>query len=147
MSKQHYPEPTVGALIFNPEGKLLLVKSHKWRGKYVIPGGHIELGETIETALRREIKEETNLDIYDIEFLIMQEFIFDETFWQKGHFIFIDHVCKTNSDDVKLNDEAESHVWVSVDEALKLLIDPYTRIAIETYQKRKLNGSIHFNEV
>ena len=144
MSKQHYPEPTVGALIFNPEGKLLLVKSHKWRDKYVIPGGHIELGETIETALRREIKEETNLDIYDIEFLIMQEFIFDETFWQKGHFIFIDHVCKTNSDDVKLNDEAESHVWVSVDEALKLLIDLYTRIAIETYQKqeskRKANG-------
>ena len=33
-----YPEPTVGALIFNPEGKLLLVKTHKWHGKYTIPG-------------------------------------------------------------------------------------------------------------
>ena len=143
MTNQRYPEPTVGALIFNPEGKLLLVKSHKWRGKYVIPGGHIELGETIETALRREIKEETNLDIHDIDFLIMQEFIFDESFWQKGHFIFIDHVCKTDSDDVKLNDEAESYVWVSIEEALKLLIDPYTRISIETYVKRKPKGEIN----
>jgi nucleoside triphosphatase len=31
--EQKYSEPTVGALIFNPEGKVLLIKSHKWRGK------------------------------------------------------------------------------------------------------------------
>lgn len=40
-----YPEPTVSAVIFNPAGKILLCKSHKWGNKYVIPGGHIELGE------------------------------------------------------------------------------------------------------
>ena len=56
MLKQRYPEPTVGALIFNTENKLLLVQSHKWRNKYVIPGGHIELGETHVAALKREIK-------------------------------------------------------------------------------------------
>jgi nucleoside triphosphatase len=136
MPKQQYPEPTVGALIFDPEGKFLLLKSHKWLGKYVIPGGHIELGETIEQALIREIKEETNLDIYDIEFLIFQEFIFDKTFWQKGHYIFFDHACKTDSTDVILNDEAEEYIWVSIEEGLVLPLDPYTRIVIETYLKR-----------
>ena len=60
---QQYPEPTVGALIFNLEGKLFLMRSHKWRGQYAVPGGHIELGETMEQALRREVKEETNLDL------------------------------------------------------------------------------------
>jgi len=45
------------------------MKSHKWHDAYVIPGGHIELGETAEEALRREIKEETALDIYGIEFI------------------------------------------------------------------------------
>lgn len=136
MSRQQYPEPTVGALISNPEGKFLLLKSHKWLGKYVIPGGHIELGETMEQALIREIKEETNLDIYDIEFIIFQEFIFDETFWQKGHYIFFDYACKTDSIDVKLNDEAEEYVWVTIEQGLALPLDPYTKVVIETYFHR-----------
>ena len=137
MPRQQYPEPTVGALIFNPEGKFLLLKSHKWLGKYVIPGGHIELGETMEQALKREIKEETNLDIHDIEFIVFQEFIFDETFWQKGHYIFFDYVYKTDSTDVKLNDEAEEYVWVTIEEGLALPLDPYTKIVMETYLQKK----------
>ena len=50
-----YPEPTVGAIIFNPDNKILLCKSHKWNNKYIIPGGHIELGTKMEAALKREI--------------------------------------------------------------------------------------------
>ena len=57
MPEQQYPEPTVGALIFNAEGKLFLMQSHKWKGKYVMPGGHIELGERMLDALKREVKE------------------------------------------------------------------------------------------
>jgi len=42
MSEQASPEPTVGILIFNPKGELLLLKSHKWPGRYVVPGGNKE---------------------------------------------------------------------------------------------------------
>ena len=55
MAEQMYPEPTVGSLIINPDGELFLMRSHKWRGKYVIPGGHIELGESIVDAMVREV--------------------------------------------------------------------------------------------
>lgn len=130
MSKQKYPEPTVGALIFNPQGKLLLMKSHKWRDKYVVPGGHIELGECIEEALIREVKEETNLDIFDIRFLCYQDFIFDDSFWKSRHYVFLDFTCKTFSTDVILNHEAQEYVWVSLEEGLNLPIDPYTEHAI-----------------
>ena len=135
MAEQQYPEPTVGALIFNPAGKILLIKSHKWKNKYVIPGGHIELGEKVEEALKREIKEETGLDVYEIEFICFQEFIFDKAFWKKRHFIFLDFACKTNSREVKLNSEGQEFVWVTLDEALKLDIEPYTRKTIEEYLK------------
>lgn len=136
MPDQQFPEPTCGALIFNSEGKVFLMKSHKWRDKYVIPGGHVELGEKIEDSLKREIKEETGLDIYDIKFLCFQEFIFDDTFWKKKHFIFFDFACKTNSTKVELNSEGQEFVWVSVEGALKLS-EPYTKNAIQEYLRLK----------
>lgn len=136
MSEQQFPEPTVGALIFNPKGEIFIMKSHKWRGKYVIPGGHIELGEKMESALKREIKEETGLDISDIEFLLFQEFVFDEAFWKKRHFIFFDFVCKASSSKVTLDSEGQEYIWVSLNEALKLPIEPYTKKTIEEYMKK-----------
>ena len=137
MNKQRYPEPTVGALIFNPEDKVLLVKQDKWRGKYVIPGGHIELGETMEDALRREMMEETGLDIHDIQFALLQEFIFDQQFYKERHFIFFDFVCETDSFDVMLNSESQDYVWVSLEEALELPLDSYTRRLIEQQRSKR----------
>ena len=130
---QTYPEPTVGALIFDPQGRLFLMRSHKWGGRYVVPGGHVELGETLEAALRREVAEETGLAIRDIRFVCMQEFIYDRAFWQPRHFIFFDYACRNDKTDIRLNDEAEEYVWVPVDEALRLPVEPYTEKAIRAY--------------
>lgn len=96
-SRQAYPEPIVGALVLNREGNLLLVKSHKWRDLYGLPGGHIELGEAMQDAVRREVKEETGLDVDQVDFLCFQEMVFDEAFWTKSHFIFFDFICTTDS--------------------------------------------------
>jgi len=136
MEVQRYPEPTVGALIFNSRDELLLIKSHKWKNKYVVPGGHIELGERTEVALVREVKEETNLDIYDIQFLCYQDFIYDEAFWKPRHFIFMDFTCRTEASDVKLNDEAQEYIWVTIEEAVRLPMDPFTLHAIELARSR-----------
>jgi len=131
MAEQLFLEPTVGVFIFNTGDELLLLKSHKWPDKYVIPGGHVELGERIEEAAIREAKEETGLDVYDLEFINFQEFIYDPSFWKPRHFIFFDYACKTTSTDVQLNDEAEDHVWVRLDAAVHLPLDTYTRTSID----------------
>jgi nucleoside triphosphatase len=133
MPEQQFPEPTVGGLVLNAKGELFLMRSHKWRDRYVVPGGHIELGESLEEALRREIKEETALDVFDVEFLCFQEFIYDESFWKRRHFIFFDYVCRTADTEVRLNHEAQEYVWVEPQEALKLPVDSYTRAAIQRY--------------
>lgn len=122
-----YPEPTVGAVIFNPEGKVLLCKSHKWNDKYVIPGGHIELGEKMEEALRREIFEETGLEIYDIKLISLKESIDSSTFHEKKHFIFIDYECKTDSTKVVLNDEAQEYRWVGLNEIENYSLGGFTK--------------------
>ena len=140
MGEQVFPEPTVGALIFNDDGKMLLVRSHKWKGKWVMPGGHIELGETAITALRREIKEETNLDIDDIRFVCLQEFIFDDAFWKKKHFIFMDYACKAKPGEVALDSVGQEFTWVTLKESLDMPVDPYTKHTIEEFLKRFPDG-------
>jgi nucleoside triphosphatase len=133
MREQIYPEPTVGALIFNRNDRVLLVLSERWGGKYVVPGGHIELGERIEESVLREVKEETGLDVYDLKFVMMQECVYDEGFYKKMHFIFFDYSCTTDADEdeVILNHEAQAYSWVTLDEALDMALDPYTRRLIE----------------
>jgi nucleoside triphosphatase len=140
MKKQQFPEPTVGVFIFNQQGELLLLKSHKWPGVYVVPGGHVELGERLEETAVREAKEETGLDIYDLEFINFQEFIYDPAFWKQRHFIFFDYAAKTDNTQVALNDEAEEYIWIDVKEALGLELDTYTRSSIETYLKKTRQG-------
>lgn len=140
MDEKKYPEPTVGALIFNQEGKVFLMTSPKWRGKYSLAGGHVELGETIKEAVKREVKEETNLDVFDIRFLMVQECIFSEEFYKKKHFVFLDHICKTKNTDVILDErEGTEHIWVTIDEALKLPLNPYTKNTVLEYKKKYLS--------
>ncbi|CAD5283525.1 MULTISPECIES: NUDIX domain-containing protein [unclassified Imperialibacter] len=124
---KQYPEPTVGAIIFNPDNKVLLCRSKKWSNKYVFPGGHIELGEKMEDALVREVKEETGLDVFDIQLISLQEAAYSDTFEAQKHFIFIDFLCKTDSSDVVLNDEAEEFEWVLLEEIESYDLGGFTR--------------------
>ena len=137
MADQIFPEPTVGVFIFNQAGELLLLKSHKWPNLYVVPGGHVELGERIENAVVRESKEETGLDVYNIEFILFQEFIYDPSFWKPRHFIFFDYACQADSTEVQLNDEAEEYVWVRLSAAVDFPLDAYTRMSIDRLIERR----------
>ena len=132
------PIPTVGALIYNTKNKALMIKTHKWSGKWGIPGGKIEYGETSEEALRREISEETNLNISNIKFVLSQDSIESDEFFKPAHFILLNYTCSTAGEcNVELNDEAQDYCWVSEKEALKLELNKPTRFLIKTIIAQK----------
>jgi nucleoside triphosphatase len=135
---ERYPEATVGAIIVNNSGDIFLMKSDKWKGMYCLPGGHIEVGESISDALRREIKEETNLDISTIQFHSIQDCIFSEYYHEQKHFIFIDFVCKAISETVKLNEEGTEYIWANPHNIEELPVEPYTLKTIALYNKVKI---------
>ncbi len=139
---QLYPEPTVGAVILNPRGEMLLVKSHKWGDRYTIAGGHVEVGETLEEALRREIKEEVGLQVRDVKFLMTQEAIFSTEFWERRHFVFFDFVCRCVGGKVEVDgEEIQSSEWVEPRKALKLNLDTFTRNMVKKYLALKAADS------
>jgi len=132
-----YPVATVGALVFNPEGKVLLVRTHKWSHTYGIPGGKIEKGEETVAALHREIREETGLAISDVEFVLVQDCIDSPEFHvPNSHFLLFNYTARTQSTEVRLNDEAQSYVWIDPREALALHLNQPTRTLIETVLAR-----------
>jgi nucleoside triphosphatase len=131
---QNYPEATVGALIVNGKGEILLVRSFKWGTKYTVPGGHIELGERSETAVKREVKEEVGLEAKPVRMLLVQEAIYPADYIKHEHYIFLDYLCLTNSSDVKLDGkEIQGYVWTTPGDALRLDLESFTRNLVKAY--------------
>jgi len=127
------PIPTVGALIYNPLGQVLMIRTEKWSGKWGIPGGKIEYGESSTAALQREIAEETGLNVNGIEFVLSQDSIESEEFHRPEHFVLLNYTCHTVGEtDITLNNEAQEYRWISVEEALNLDLNLPTQVLLET---------------
>jgi len=126
------PVVTVGALIFDPEDRVLMIRTRKWSHLWGIPGGKIKSGEAAIEALRREIKEETNLDARDIEFVLVQDCIHSREFYRDAHFVLLNYTCRcTGQPEVQLNEEAQEFRWTTLDEARSLELNGPTRVLIE----------------
>jgi len=138
MEPERYALPVVGALIVNPENKILLVKFDEKDSSYGLPGGKIRWGETIEDAVKREVKEEVGLDVEFETVLLVQEAIFPKEIPKREdkHMIFLECVCRSNSSDVKSDGrEIANYIWVDPKESLKLKINSYTKTFIEEFME------------
>lgn len=135
-----YPEPVVGAFILNSKRELLLVKSNKWNKKlWTVPGGHIELGESIENAVIREVREEVGLIVkYKKTFNIL-EAIYPKNFIKHKHFIFIECICfVTNGNAVKIDQkEIQVSKWFKLDKIPMRDLEEYTKLAVIDFLKEK----------
>jgi len=130
------PVATVGGLIFNPAGQVLMIRTRKWSDLWGIPGGKIEYGERASEALRRELKEETNLDVSDIRFVLVQDSIRSKEFHREAHFVLLNYTCHCpQSAGVRLNEEAQEFQWVTPEKALELPLNQPTRILLEAVRK------------
>lgn len=130
----HPPVVTVGALIFNDAGGALMIRTQKWSNLWGIPGGKVKWGETSEDALRREIKEETDLDITDIRFVLVQDCIHSKEFYRDAHFVLLNYTALApgpQSQSMTLNDEAREFRWLDLDAALKMPLNAPTRTLLE----------------
>jgi len=107
----------VGAVIEDGEGRILLVK-HKperrgfWQGKWICPGGELELGEEIGAGIKREVKEETNLEIDLIKPLTPFERIVKSPEGINLHVVYIDYMANLVGGELEVNSDVGEALWV-----------------------------------
>jgi phosphoglycolate phosphatase len=132
------PIATVGALVHDGHGHILLVRTHKWSDLWGIPGGKIERGESSTDALLREILEETGIFIVDIRFVLVQDCIDSPEFEKPAHFILLNYVARALTTAVRLNHEAQEYRWLPPSAALTLDLNEPTRILLTEALDRDL---------
>ncbi|MBI5370381.1 NUDIX hydrolase [Candidatus Uhrbacteria bacterium] len=101
------------------DGKMLLLEDAAHPGKYVIPGGRIDKGEDSQKAFRREMKEEVNLDAFEVGPIV------DVRVWYSGEkqtpYCAIVRLIRTETEQITLSAEHLSARWVNEDELSEIL--------------------------
>lgn len=124
----------VVGLVWNRNGELLFCRMSPDRGvfpgQWGFPGGGIKRGEHMETALRRELKEELGIGIEDIRPAFFKDGLHKKTFADGTkvpiYMIFLLFHCTALEDDLQLNDEFVEYLWVKEHEVDKLELNAET---------------------
>jgi nucleoside triphosphatase len=110
--------PSVYAIIEH-EDQLLLIRS-RHGGKYALPGGGVELGERLEDALKREVMEETGIEIEIQQFVRVQEhFFYYDPLDHAYHSYLFFYACAPKTlelipDSLVDDDDAERPQWIDI---------------------------------
>lgn len=120
-------------------GKLLLVRRGRepFKGRYALPGGFVEYGETTERAVLRELEEETGIKGRIKELLCVRS---DPARDPRAHTVSVVYAVEPTSKRTSAGDDASEAEWVAIDE--KILSDmafDHAEIVREFFQKRGRN--------
>ena len=147
--KRLYPDQPlvgVGAIIIC-NGKIFLEKrkNEPGKGKWSIPGGLVELGESLEQAVIREVKEETELDVDEPQLIDAVDNITVEKDGRiKYHFVIVDYFVKLRGGTPRATSDAEELRMVGLDEVEKFDLTKTFRAFFERNRQRleRLNSCL-----
>jgi mutator protein MutT len=133
-----HPAVGVGAVLVH-EGRVLLIRRGKepLRGRWVVPGGTVEAGETLQEALVREIREETGIVVRPREVVL----VFDRIERDGGgavryHYVIIDYLCDYVSGTPRAGSDAEAVAFVAPDElAAYSLPEKALNVVLEAFRR------------
>jgi 8-oxo-dGTP diphosphatase len=110
-----HPQLAVSAAIFRND-KVLLVRRARSpaKGFYSLPGGRVEFGESLHTALHREVAEETALKVEIVGLAGWRE-VLPGTSGGSGHYLIMSFAARWTSGEPALNDELDDFKWLAPD--------------------------------
>ena len=130
----------VGGVVVH-ESRVLLVQrgTEPLKGRWTIPGGLVDVGESLREAVIREVKEETGLDVEPVELIELLDRIHREDERVRYHYVIADYLCRMTGGTLGAASDADAARWVERSEWNShsiLAIDPITTRVIEAAWQR-----------
>jgi 8-oxo-dGTP diphosphatase len=128
LTRREYPDRPivgVGAVIVD-QGRVLLIKrgSPPLKGEWSLPGGAVELGETLRAAAEREAREETGLVVEAGEVLeVLDRIIPGKDGAPQYHYVLIDFLCSAKGGELRAGGDAADARWASENELAKYRLE------------------------
>ncbi len=100
-------------------GAVLLVEraAEPLKGRWTLPGGVVELGETLEAALVRELQEETGLEVRVLELVeALDRITRDDAQRVRYHFVLLDYLCEPAAGEARAGSDVAAVVWAQPEE-------------------------------
>jgi nucleoside triphosphatase len=118
--------------IIKDGGKVLLTQSYKWHDKYSLPGGHVLDGETIISALKREVKEETGIEVSKADLVSVGELIRSPEYYDDlKHFILFVFSVEPSKREITLDVESHNFEWVDPKDLLfRDTVTEWTKVVV-----------------
>lgn len=141
--QREFPETPlvgVGAVVVD-KGQVLLVRrgQEPLKGNWSLPGGMLELGESIEDGVTREVREETGLNVEPVELIELLDRIHREDGQVRYHYVIADYLCRIVGGILHAASDADEVRWVERAEwngHNALVLDPVTVRVIEAGWQR-----------
>ncbi len=144
-----WPRVAVGAVVLR-DGKILLIKRRypPSPNLWSIPGGHIEAGEPVLTALFRELEEETSLKASKASLLAITEYIrLRKDYSVKYHYVILDYLITDAEGEPVANEESLGIGFFKFEDALKLELTDTTKELIRLIMSEGVNKVKHIINV
>jgi mutator protein MutT len=131
-----YPERPivgVGAIVLDGDRVLLVKRAHEpLKGEWSVPGGAVEVGETLEDAVRREVREETGLDIEVGPIVdVLDRIQHDPQGRVRFHYVLVDFVCTPLGGTLQCGSDAEEATWATRVELVRYRVAEATIVVID----------------